>query len=379
MRIGLEVTAAVRQRGGIGRYVRELLRALAALDSDNEYRLFFAAKNDDGHGLPDLPANFRARRLPFHDIWLARVWQRLRAPLPVELITGRVDVYHSPDFTLPPTLWNTPTLLTVHDLSFAHHPSSTAPGLRGYLDIVVPRSVRRATHLLADSQATKDDLMALYHTPEEKITVLYAGVSGGFSPVADPGALAKVRERYGLGERPYVLSIGTLQPRKNHIRLIEAFDRALRHSEYNLVLAGGEGWLYDEVRAQVTKHELQNRVIFPGFVAEEHLTALYSAAAVMAFPSLYEGFGLPVLEAMACGVPVLASTAPCLPEVAGDAALMVDPRDVSAMAAAIEALVSQPELRDALRAKGLVRAAQFRWDKSAAELLSIYRSIGVYP
>ena len=120
-------------------------------------------------------------------------------------------------------------------------------------------------------------------------------------------------------------------------------------------------------------------MIFPGFVAEEHLTALYSAAAVMAFPSLYEGFGLPVLEAMACGVPVLASTAPCLPEVAGDAALMVDPRDVSAMAAAIEALVYQPELRDALRAKGLVRAAQFRWEKSAAELLGIYGAIGVYP
>ena len=374
----MEVTAAVCQRGGIGRYVRELLRALTVLDSDNEYRLFFAAKNDDGHGLPDLPINFRARRLPFHDIWLARVWHRLRAPLPVELITGRVDVYHSPDFSLPPTLRNTPTVLTVHDLSFIHHPSSTAPGLRGYLDVVVPRSVRRATHLLADSQATKDDLIAMYHTPEEKISVLYSGVAASFSPVVDLGALAKVRWRYGLGERPYVLSIGTLQPRKNHIRLIEAFDRALRDSQYNLVLAGGKGWMYDEVRAQVSKYELQDRVIFPGFVAEEHLAALYSAADVMAFPSLYEGFGLPVLEAMACGVPVLVSTAPCLPEVAGDAALIVDPQDVSAMAAAIEALVFQPELRDGLRAKGLTRAAQFRWEKSAAELLGIYREIGAY-
>jgi len=379
VRIGLEVTAAVRQRGGIGRYVRELLRALAALDSENEYSLFFATNNRDAGALPALPANFRARRLPFHDIWLARVWQRLRVPLPVELITGRVDVYHSPDFTLPPTLGRTPTLLTVHDLSFARHPSSAAPGLRGYLDVVVPRSVRRATHVLADSQATKDDLMALYGTPAEKISVLYAGVAAGFRPVDDPGVHAAVRGRYGLGERPYVLSIGTLQPRKNHARLIEAFDRVLRDSEYNLVLAGGEGWLYDEVHAQVAERGLPERVLFPGFVAEDDLPALYSAAAIMAFPSLYEGFGLPVLEAMACGVPVLASTAPCLPEVAGGAALLIAPRDVGAMAATIEKLVNQPELRHALRAKGLARAAQFRWENSAADLLRIYREIGEHP
>ncbi len=376
MRIGLEVTAAVCQGGGIGRYVRELLRALTVLDSENQYRLFFAATNHDMRGLPALPANFRARRLPFEDIWLARVWQRLRVPLPVELITGRVDVYHSPDFTLPPTLGKTPTLLTVHDLSFARHPRSAAPGLRGYLEVVVPRSVRRATHVLADSQSTKDDLMELYQTPAEKVTVLYAGVAACFRPVVDPIELAKVRERYGLGNRPYVLSIGTLQPRKNHIRLIEAFDSAMRDSEYNLVLAGGEGWLYEEVRARVTRCGLQDRVLFPGFVAEKHLAGLYSAAAVMAFPSLYEGFGLPVLEAMACGVPVLASTSPCLPEVVGDAAIVVDPRDVGAMAAAIEELVYKPQLRRALRAKGLARAAQFRWKNSATELMRIYRAIG---
>ncbi len=170
-----------------------------------------------------------------------------------------------------------------------------------------------------------------------------------------------------------------MQPRKNHARLIEAFDRVLRDSEYNLVLAGGEGWLYDEVHAQVAERGLPERVLFPGFVAEDDLPALYSAAAIMAFPSLYEGFGLPVLEAMACGVPVLASTAPCLPEVAGGAALLIAPRDVGAMAATIEKLVNQPELRHALRAKGLARAAQFRWENSAADLLRIYREIGEHP
>lgn len=379
MIIGLEVTAAVRQRGGIGRYVRELLRALAALDNENQYRLFYASTNDDTHMLPELPSNFRTCRLPFHDIWLARMWQRMRVPIPVELITGRVDVYHSPDFTLPPTLPRTPTLLTVHDLSFVRHPRSAAPGLRDYLNLVVPRSVRHATHVLADSESTKEDLMSIYKTPEKKITVLYAGVAAGFKPPEDARELADVRVLYGLGEQPYVLSIGTLQPRKNHARLIEAFDCALRDSEYNLVLAGDQGWQYEGARAQIEERGLHRRVLFPGFVAEKHLQALYSAAKVMAFPSLYEGFGLPVLEAMACGVPVLASNSPCLPEVAGDAALMVDPRNVRAMAAGITELVYNSELRESLRVKGLERATKFCWENSAAELLRIYHALGEHP
>ena len=376
MRIGLDVTAAVSQGGGIGRYVRELLRALTVLDTENEYRLFFASKDISTEVLPALPGNFRARRIPFHDIWLARVWHRLRAPLPVELITGQVDVYHSPDFALPPTFRNTPTLLTVHDLSFCRQPSSAAPGLRHYLDGVVSRSVGRATHVLADSQSTKDDLMELYLTPENKITVLYAGVGSDFSPVTDQDTIAEVRSRYGLGDSPYILSVGTLQPRKNHVRLIAAFDRALRDSQYNLVLAGGDGWMYEDVRDQVVRRGLKQRVIYPGFVAEDDLPCLYSAASMMVFPSLYEGFGLPIVEAMACGVPVIASNASCLPEVAGNASLMVDPRDVSAMATAMQELVSQSSLRAALRARGLERAEQFRWENSAAELMQIYRTIG---
>ena len=170
--------------------------------------------------------------------------------------------------------------------------------------------------------------------------------------------------------------MGTLQPRKNHVRLIAAFDRALRDSQYNLVLAGGEGWMYEDVRDQVVKRGLKQRVIFPGLVAEDDLPCLYSAASMMVFPSLYEGFGLPIVEAMACGVPVIASNASCLPEVAGNASLMVDPRDVSAMATAMQELVSQSSLRAALRARGLERAEQFRWENSAAELLQIYRTIG---
>lgn len=378
MRIGLEITAAVQQGGGIGRYVREMLCALSNIDQSNQYSLFYASNNKSNHAMLDLPDNFRVRHLPMNDIWLARIWQRIRLPLPVELITGFIDIYHSPDFTLPPTLSGIPTLLTVHDLSFLRDPESAAPRLRGYLEVAVKRSVRLATHILADSQSTKDDLIELYLTPEDKITVLYAGVSSAFRPILDSSQLMKVRKRYNLGDQPFVLSVGTLQPRKNHIALIKAFELALRDSDYNLVLAGGQGWSYEEVHDLVRLRGLQHRVLFAGFVADEDLSALYSSADVMAFPSLYEGFGLPVLEAMACGVPVLASNVSCLPEVAGGAALFVDPRDVEAMSAAMLKLLSNVDLRETLRKKGFERVEQFSWQSSAVNLLRVYKNLAQY-
>lgn len=378
MRIGLEITAAVQQGGGIGRYVREMLSALSDIDQSNQYRLFYASKNKSSHATLDLPDNFRVRHLPVNDIWLARIWQRIRLPLPVELITGFLDIYHSPDFTLPPTLSDIPTLLTVHDLSFLRDPESAAPGLRGYLEVAVKRSVQLATHVLADSQSTKNDLIELYTTPEDKITVLYAGVSSTFRPITDLDQLMKVRKRYKLGDQPFVLSVGTLQPRKNHATLIKAFELTLMDSDYNLVLAGGKGWSYEEVYDLVRSRGLQHRVLFPGFVADEDLSALYSSADVMVFPSLYEGFGLPVLESMACGVPVLASNISCLPEVAGSAALFVDPRDVEAMSAAMLKLVSNVDLRENLRKKGFERVEQFSWQSSAANLLRVYRDLAQY-
>ena len=194
----------------------------------------------------------------------------------------------------------------------------------------------------------------------------------------DLDQLMKVRKRYKLGDQPFVLSVGTLQPRKNHATLIKAFELALMDSDYNLVLAGGKGWSYEEVYDLVRSRGLQHRVLFPGFVADEDLSALYSSADVMVFPSLYEGFGLPVLESMACGVPVLASNISCLPEVAGSAALFVDPRDVEAMSAAMLKLVSNMDLRENLRKRGFERVEQFSWQSSAANLLRVYRDLAQY-
>lgn len=371
--IGIDYTAAYDQGAGIGRYVRELIRALAAQDDRTPYRLFVAGAGRST--LPPAPGpNFAWKPTRVSPLWFARLWHRARLPVPVEFFTGRVALFHATDFTLPPVLPGTPTLLTVHDLSFVRAPETATPVLKAYLDRVVPRSVRRATHVLADSQATKDDLIALYGTPPEKISVLLSGVNPGFRPVTDPAALAAVRARYGIppGVR-YVFSIGTVQPRKNYARLIAAL-AALGDAcaDVQLVIAGGRGWLEGPIYRAVEEHGLAARVHFIGFARDEDLPALYSGAACLAYPTLYEGFGFPVLEAMACGIPVVTSNISSLPEVAGDAALLVDPYDTAALAGALRRLLTDEALRADLGTRGLRQAAAFTWERAAAQLREVY-------
>jgi glycosyltransferase involved in cell wall biosynthesis len=375
LRIGLDVTSAVRQGAGIGRITRELLRALAPLDSSNQYQLLYAAPPGAANiPLPPLGPNFALRRLPFDDIWLARLWHRAQLPLPVNWLTGPIDLFHAPDFTLPPTQSGTRTLLTVHDLSFIHDPESAMPVLRAYLNRVVPRSVARAHHVLADSQATRDDVIAQFGVTPEKVSVLYSGVNPAFRPIRDPAVLDAVRARYHLGASPFVLAVGTLQPRKNYARLIQAVarqpDPALR-----LVIVGGKGWMYDAIFSQVVESGMQARVTFAGFAADEDLPALYSAARVAAYPSTYEGFGLPILEGYACGTPVVTSNVSCMPEVAGGAALLAPPTDIEALAAALHQAASDEALRASLIARGQARAREFTWDRAARQLLHTYTAL----
>jgi glycosyltransferase involved in cell wall biosynthesis len=373
--VGIDYSAAHEQGAGIGRYVRELIRALAALDRATPYRLFVAGARRGA--LPPPPgANFTWRSTRITPLWFARLWHRLRLPLPVEAFTGQVRLFHATDFTLPPTLPGTRTLLTVHDLSFVRAPETATPVLKAYLDVVVPRSVRRATHVLADSQATKDDLIELYGTPADKVTVLLGGVNAEFRPVAAAEVRRAARARYGLPPNPYIFAVGTVQPRKNYARLIEAL-AALgpQYADYHLVIAGGRGWLDAPIYQTVRDLGMDERVHFTGFARDEDLPALYSEAVCLAYPSLYEGMGLPVLEAMACGTPVVTSTVSSLPEVAGDAALLVDPYDVPALAEALCRLLDDSALRQTLTARGTRQAASFTWERAAAQLLAIYRQM----
>lgn len=383
MRIGIDVTAALSQGAGIGRYTRELVQALVAADSKNSYH-FFSARQPAAPPLANpLPAaaNARHRPAPLGERWLYRLWYRLQLPLPVQWVTGPLDLFHSPDFVLPPVAGGIPTLLTVHDLSFIHYPETFPQRLVGYLNRAVPASIRRARHVLADSEATKKDLIDIWQVPAGKITVLYSGVSAGFQPVTDPDKVAAVRAKYSLGQAPYILSVGTIQPRKNYQMLIRAFEAVAARWPHNLVIAGGKGWLYDEVLAEAGRLGLENRVQFAGFVDDADLPALYSAASLFVFPSLYEGFGLPLLEAMACGVPVITSDASSLSEVAAplpggrETAVQLSPQEQDAWTEAINSLLADSAARAGLIAAGLQQAQRFTWDGAARQLLTLYSTL----
>ena len=375
MKIGIDYTAAIHQSAGIGRYTREMVKAVAqAANSDFEpqYRLFVA---DAGKMLANsLPGpNFAWSPTRITERWLARLWYRLRLPLPIQYWTGPIDLYHTPDFFLPPVKRRTHTLVTVHDLSFVREPDTTMLGMSRQLNTWVPRSVERADHVIAVSQATKQDLIDLYHTPPEKISVLYHGVTPNFNPIQNPEKLKLICQKYHLGDQPFILSVGTLQPRKNYRRLIQAF--AQLDTPASLVIAGGKGWHYQEIFAEVNQHRLQERVRFPGFIDDDDLPGLYSAAALFVYPSLYEGFGLPVLEAMACGTPVIASNTSALPEVVGKAGLLVNPLAVEAMAGAMAKVLNNADLSQKLSQAGLKQASKFSWTNMAEKLIKLYKKI----
>ena len=373
MRIGIDYTAAVRQGAGIGRYTRELIGGLLSLETVHQYTLFAATGGLDVEWSLASRADLRVRTIPLSDEWLSRLWHRARIPLPVELVTGRLDLFYSPDFVLPPTLPGTRTLLTVHDLSFLHYPDHFVPKLVRYLSGVVPRAVARADLVLADSEATRTDLIEMVGVDPKKVEVLYSGVAARFRPEPEPGERERLQERYGLDPaRPYVLAVGTVQPRKNYVRLIRAF-AALQSDEHQLVVAGGRGWLYQEVLTEA--ETIGDRVRVLGFVDDADLPALFRGASLFAFPSLYEGFGLPVLEAMACGVPVVTSDVSSLPEVAGDAALLVDPADQSALTEGLRRGLEDDGLRRGMISRGVEQAARFTWERAARQLLTAFDTV----
>ena len=369
MRIGIDFTSAARERAGIGRYARELVRALARLDRSNQYTLFVPRDAYADLLKFDWPSNFSIKHAPLTERYLAALWHRARVSLPIESFIGKVDVLYSPDFLLPPTYAGR-KIVTVHDLSYIRVPECFPAPLLNYLNRAVPPSVARADLILADAASTQRDLVDVYRVPREKIKVLYSGVNALFCP--DVSEDAKARVRALTNDKPYLLAVGTLQPRKNYVRLIEAFAQ-IANSQFldhnmQLVIAGGRGWMFDEVFGAVEQFKLRDRVLFPSFVHDEDLPALYLLASLLVYPSLYEGFGLPIIEAMACGTPVVTSNASSLPEVAGEAALYFDPRNTDAMAAAMQRALTDNELRMDLRAKGFAQGKKFSWEKAAGEL-----------
>ncbi|GAB1420971.1 glycosyltransferase family 1 protein [Anaerolineales bacterium] len=372
--ITIDYTAAYEQGGGIGRYVRELVNALAKTPQYH-YKLFVSGTN--GRDLPDLSNSaFEWKSTLISSVWLARFWHRLHLPLPIEYFCGNTDLFHATDFVLPPTKSTTKTILTVHDLSFVRVPETASPALKSYLDYVVPRSIKAANHILADSQATKEDLMEIYKTPEEKISVLLSGIDESFEPITDIRTIQSIKEQYLIPNKPYLFTVGTVQPRKNYSRVIHALAN-LRKQGHDLILviAGGKGWLEDEMHYTIHETHMDDYVFLIGYADDEDLSALYSGSECVVFPSLYEGFGFPVLEAMACGKPVITSNISSLPEVAGDAAIMIDPYDVNALTKAIIDIIENTSLREDMIQRGFQHLQNFSWSKSADQLQNLYTRI----
>ena len=375
--IGFDVTAALTQGGGIGRYTRELIHALTTVAPQLTYKLFSARPPVTPPVPNSLPvaAHVRHYPAPVDEHWLYRLWYRARLPVPVQTFTGSIDLFHSPDFVLPPVSGRIPTILTVHDLSFIHYPETFPAKLVAYLNRVVPWSVGRAGHILADSLSTSRDLQSLWGVAAERITVLYSGVNERFRPIRDDATLGAVRRRYGL-DRPYVLAVGTVQPRKNYEMLIRAFRPVAERHPHSLVIVGGRGWLDEGLPGEIERLGLGDRVKLAGFVDDADLPAVYSAADLLVFPSLYEGFGLPLLEAMACGTPVISSNASSLPEVATEtSAILLSPHDEKAWTTTILRLLEDEHARDELRMAGLARSAQFSWLATARQLAGLYASL----
>jgi glycosyltransferase involved in cell wall biosynthesis len=297
------------------------------------------------------------------------------ARTPFNRLLPGVKLYHATEHLLMP-LSGAPTVLTVHDLIFRRYPAHHKPLNRWYLNLTMPLYCRRATHIIAVSEQTKRDVMDAYGVPGEKITVIYEAASADFVPQS-PATVAAARTRYRLPKR-YLLSVGTIEPRKNLGRLLTAFERLYSEGLVDaFVIVGKKGWLYDDFFAQLDRSPVKHAVIFPGWVSDEDLPAVYAGAAAVAFPSEFEGFGLPALEGMACGAPVVCSGTSSLPEIAGDAALLVDPTDTDAITAALRRVLCEPHLAEDLRRRGYARAAQFSWERAAQETLRVYERLMV--
>jgi len=377
MSLYLDVSAAVHRRAGLGRYAESLARALVATQPEC-YGLFYNREQgvEPLAGLEHLPTCTVALG---YKPWRMLVWLGQLACVGFDRLLPEAELFHATEHLLPP-LRSIPTVITVHDLIFRHLPAHHKSLNRWYLNLTMPLYCRRATHIIAISECTRRDLIAAYGISPGKITVVHEAADPRFCPqtseaVADELHPTAVRARYNLPDR-YLLFVGTIEPRKNLARLLAAFEAA--HAEGltdGLVIVGRRGWLYDDFFAALERSPARSSVILPGYVPDEDLPAFYAGAQALVFPSLYEGFGLPVLEAMACGTPVTCSATSSLPEIAGDAALHFDPGSVESITTAVCHLLDDANLRAALRQRGFEQAARFSWDRVAASTRAVYNAV----
>ena len=370
MHVLIDATGITRKKAGVGVYARNLLDHLTRETGDLHFLIL--AQNDD-------PEMDFSRRPNVTMLWVpARVFRLLPFRFLLEQIYlwhRGVRVVHSLHYAFPLFTPGTLRVVTFHDMTFFNMPEVHQRFKVFYFRTFMKAAMRRADHIIFISHSAMQDARARLGAPRGRASVIPHGKSDSLRPDLPPERLFAVRSRYGIAER-FLLYIGTVEPRKNLPRVVEAFaSLAARHTDLQLVIAGKMGWMTEDLTRSIEQLQLESRVLFTGFIDEKDKAPLLAACTVFVYASLYEGFGLPALEALACGAPTVTSNLSSLPEVVGDAALLVDPLDTCALAEAMERLLSTPLLRQRLQKEGPERAAQFTWERTAALTAALYRAL----
>jgi glycosyltransferase involved in cell wall biosynthesis len=371
MHVCLDVSPTVQGHAGLGRYAGEVARTLAQQPNGLSLSLFYNQPGQET--LPDYLAHLPHKTVKLgNKPWRMGVLLSQLTGWPLEKTFGAADIFHATNHLLA-HFSRAHTVYTLHDLIFLHYPEYHLPYNRWYLTFAMPRYLRAAEVVITPSECSRQDAIKFYRLPAAKIKVIYEAASPIFKPTADTEHLRRVRQTYQLPDK-FILHVATIEPRKNLGRLLDAFQSLLAEwPDLRLVLIGKKGWLYEEFFQKLKTLGLEERVIFPGFVAEADLPACYQLAQVFVYPSLYEGFGLPPLEAMACGTPVVSSNSSSLPEVVGSAGLLVDPTDTAALTVALRRVLADNHLRADLQQRGLAQAQKLSWQKAGEELVGVYR------
>jgi glycosyltransferase involved in cell wall biosynthesis len=373
MRIGIDASPILKERAGVGNYTYQLIKCLSRLDRVNQYVLFYCHHQNVRDRIMKLEnPNFESRTIRFPIKIMKMFWASIRRPK-VDRWVGKVDLYHSTAFYLNP-ITNGKSVLTIFDVNFLAMRKFTLWSGRWHFAPKMKDYTKRCHHIITVSESSKREIIKYLNVPEEKISVIYGGYSDIFKPKTDDRLSGEVKRKYNITGN-YLLYVGTLEPRKNLKGLIQAYTQCQAKKDFLLVLAGGKGWKYEHIFRLVDKLQLQDQVIFTGYVEEADLPGLYQGASLFVYPSFYEGFGLPPLEAMACGLPVIVSNTTSLPEVVGDAGVYVDPNDVEQIAFSIDTVLSDSELRRNLTQRGSERARLFSWEKTAKATLQLYEQV----
>lgn len=379
-KIGIDINCLLYDQSGFGRYTRNLIKNILALDPSNEYFLYanFIRKSAERKKiLTNFIRETGAKNVHLRPLLLPAQWK--------EIITGtnfsypkimpdELDLFFAPHFAGVAKNGFQKTVVTIHDLVFLKYPEHRGEKLSRYYLKRTKIAVEKASHIIAVSEATKKDLISLLQVPGEKITVIHEGVEDSFCPNIDVRTIALHTNKYVGPKTKYILSVGTLEPRKNLSIIVKAFSLLplSLQNQYKIVFVGGKGWNNQELQQTIQDYNLAKKVIFTGFVTDRDLPYFFNRAAVFVYPSLYEGFGLPVLEAMSSGAPVITSNVSSLPEVAGRAGILIDPKNEKELADALKKVLSNPKLALSMQKKGLLQAKKFSWQKAAVATLKVF-------